>query len=99
MHSEFGDPSQNPELMEVLSPIRRLDRVTAAIMVQHGAQDSNVPPEEAQQVVDYFKKRNVQVEALIVPDEGHNFMKRSNQVKSSVALIDFFVRHLTPEVN
>ena len=98
LHSEFGDPSQNPELMDVLSPIRRLDRVTAAIMVQHGAQDTDIPPEEAQQVVDYFKKKNVQVEALIVPDEGHNFMKRSNQVKSSVALIDFFVRQLKPEV-
>ncbi len=99
MRSEYGDPSQNPELLDVLSPIRRLDKVTAAIMVQHGAQDIVVPPDEAQQVVDYFKKKNVEVEALIVPDEGHNFMKRSNQVKSSVALIDFFVRHLKPQVH
>jgi dipeptidyl aminopeptidase/acylaminoacyl peptidase len=94
LNQEFGDPQRDPQLLDVLSPINRLDKVTAAIMVQHGAQDTNVPPEEAQQVIDFFKKRNVTVEALIIPDEGHNFMKLSNEVKASTALVQFFIKHL-----
>jgi dipeptidyl aminopeptidase/acylaminoacyl peptidase len=84
--------------MDLLSPIKRLDRVKAFVMVQHGALDDTVPVEEAQQVIDYFKKHGKPAESLIVPDEGHTFHKLSNQVKSTVALVLFFVNHLHPDV-
>jgi dipeptidyl aminopeptidase/acylaminoacyl peptidase len=97
-NAEYGSPQSNPKLMDLLSPIKRLDRVKAFVMVQHGALDDTVPVEEAQQVIDYFKKHGKPAESLIVPDEGHTFHKLSNQVKSTVALVLFFVNHLHPDV-
>jgi dipeptidyl aminopeptidase/acylaminoacyl peptidase len=97
-NADYGNPEPNSKLMDLLSPIRRLDRVKAFVMVQHGAMDDAVPVEEAQQVIDYFQKHGKPVESLIVADEGHVFHKLSNQVKSTVALVQFFVNHLHPDV-
>ena len=59
------------DLLEKLSPLGKLDRIRAATMVQHGANDTNVPVIEAEQIVAHLKKRNVPVEYILFPDEGH----------------------------
>ena len=48
---QYGDPETQKELLRNLSPIHKLDRVTAATIVLHGANDTNVPVVEAEQVV------------------------------------------------
>jgi dipeptidyl aminopeptidase/acylaminoacyl peptidase len=91
---EYGDPKTQAALLKQLSPIHKLDRVTAAMLVMHGANDTNVPLVEAQQVVDTLKKNGRQVEFLLFPDEGHGWRKIPNRVKSTLTLADFFRRHL-----
>ena len=59
---EYGDPKTQADLLRRLSPIHKLDRVTAAMLVMHGANDTNVPLVEAQQVVDTLKKNGRDVE-------------------------------------
>ncbi len=63
-------------------------------MVQHGANDTNVPVIEAEQVVDNLKKRGVPVEYILFPDEGHGWRKIPNRVRSTVALVEFFSKYL-----
>jgi dipeptidyl aminopeptidase/acylaminoacyl peptidase len=41
--------------------------------MMHGANDTNVPVVEADQVVESLKKRGVPVEYVLFPDEGHGF--------------------------
>ncbi len=36
---EYGDPATQKEMLDRLSPIYKLDRIKAATMVQHGAND------------------------------------------------------------
>ena len=95
---EYGDPKTQADLLKRLSPIHKLDRVRAAMLVMHGANDTNVPLVEAQQVVDTLKKNGRDVEFLLFPDEGHGWRKIPNRVKSTMTLADFFRRHLI-EVN
>lgn len=91
---EYGDPKTQADLLRRLSPIHKLDRIRAAMLVMHGANDTNVPLVEAQQVVDTLKKNGRDVEFLLFPDEGHGWRKIPNRVKSTVTLADFFRRHL-----
>ncbi|HCI82495.1 MAG TPA: hypothetical protein DHW02_22705, partial [Ktedonobacter sp.] len=74
-----------------LSPIHRIDRVKAPTLVLHGANDTNVPVIEAEQVVESLKSRNVPVEYVLFPDEGHGFRKTSNRVRAAVAIVEWFV--------
>ncbi|RPH54369.1 MAG: S9 family peptidase, partial [Lysobacterales bacterium] len=91
---EYGDPKTQADLLKRLSPIHKLDRVSAAMLVMHGANDTNVPLVEAQQVVDTLKKNGRDVEFLLFPDEGHGWRKIANRVKSTLTMADFFRRHL-----
>jgi dipeptidyl aminopeptidase/acylaminoacyl peptidase len=52
----------------------------------HGADATNVPLVEAEQIVDTLKQRGVEVEFVLFPDEGHGWRKEVNRVKSTVEL-------------
>jgi dipeptidyl aminopeptidase/acylaminoacyl peptidase len=91
---EYGDPDSEAELLERLSPIHKLDRVKGATIVLHGANDTNVPVVEAEQVVEHLKKLGVPVEYVLFPDEGHGFRKEPNRIESTVAITRWFVRYL-----
>ncbi|MBP6596802.1 MAG: prolyl oligopeptidase family serine peptidase, partial [Arenimonas sp.] len=58
------------------------------------ANDTNVPVVEAEQVVDALKKRDVPVEYVLFPDEGHGWRKQANRVRSTLELASFFQTHL-----
>jgi len=78
---EYGDPDTQGEMLDRLSPLSKVDRVTAPTIVLHGANDTNVPVIEAAQVVASLKKRGVPVEYVLFPDEGHGFQKLPNRIR------------------
>ena len=92
--TEYGDPKTQPDLLRDLSPLGKLDRIKTPLMVQHGANDTNVPVVEAEQIVASLKGRGVPVEYILFPDEGHGWRKVANRVRSTTALALFFRRHL-----
>jgi dipeptidyl aminopeptidase/acylaminoacyl peptidase len=94
---EYGDPETQKDLLEKLSPINKLHRLKGALMVQHGANDTNVPVIEAEQIVESQKKRGIPVEYILFPDEGHGWRKPANRIRSVVEMTRFFVQHLTAD--
>jgi dipeptidyl aminopeptidase/acylaminoacyl peptidase len=94
---EYGDPKTQRQLLRDLSPIHKLDRVKAAMLVMHGANDTNVPLVEAEQVVSTLEQRGLDVTYVLFPDEGHGWRKESNRVHSTVELVGFFRQHLLTE--
>jgi len=92
---EYGDPVTQRELLRDLSPIHKIDRVTAPTLVLHGANDTNVPVVEAEQVVEGLRARGVPVEYILFPDEGHGFLNEANRIRSDVAIVHWFVQYLT----
>ncbi|PYU27416.1 MAG: hypothetical protein DMG32_07085 [Acidobacteria bacterium] len=91
---EYGDPVTQADLLKRLSPLYKLDRVKAAIMVQHGANDTNVPVIEAEQIVNNLRSRGVPVEYILFPDEGHGFRRMSNRIRSTVSMVEFFNKYI-----
>ena len=63
-------------------------------MVLHGANDTNVPVVEAEQVVENLKTRSVPVEYMLFADEGHGWRKTPNRIRSTVEMVRFFDQHL-----
>jgi dipeptidyl aminopeptidase/acylaminoacyl peptidase len=91
---EYGNPETEVEMLRKLSPIHRIDRIKAPTIVLHGANDTNVPVIEAEQVVDNLKRRNVPVEYVLFPDEGHGWRKTPNRIRSAVSIVKFFEKYL-----
>lgn len=94
---EYGDPATQADLLRRLSPIHKLDAVKAPTLVLHGANDTNVPVVEAEQVVETLRRRGVPVEYVLFPDEGHGFRKAPNRVTADVAIVRWFERWLKAE--
>jgi dipeptidyl aminopeptidase/acylaminoacyl peptidase len=91
---EYGDPETEADLLADLSPIHRIDRITTPTIVLHGANDTNVPVVEAEQVVENLEAREVPVKYVLFPDEGHGWGKVENRVTSDVEIVSWFEEHL-----
>jgi dipeptidyl aminopeptidase/acylaminoacyl peptidase len=93
-HIEYGDPVKDAAMLKALSPIHKLDRITTPLLVLHGANDTNVPVVEAEQIVASLKARNVPVGYILYPDEGHGWRKMPNRVNSTTEITTFFEERL-----
>ena len=91
---EYGDPETEADMLRALSPINKVEVVKTPTIVLHGANDTNVPVVEAEQVVESLKKRNIPVEYILFPDEGHGWRKTSNKVTSTVSIVNWFKQYL-----
>ena len=91
---EYGDPDTEGELLDALSPINKLGRVIAPTLVLHGANDTNVPVHEAEQVVEALRQRDVAVDYILFPDEGHGFAVERNRITAAAAIVNWFMKYL-----
>lgn len=94
---EYGDPETEGDLLDALSPIHKLAQVKAPTLVLHGANDTNVPVQEAEQVVAALRERYLPVEYILFPDEGHGFYNEKNRVRAAAAIVNWFVKYLLVE--
>ena len=95
--SEYGSLANHRQILREVSPIHKVDQITAALMVVHGANDPRVPVGEAEQIVKSLRDRNVPVEYLCYPDEGHGLSKRKNQFDCYPKVAAFLKKHLEME--
>lgn len=93
---EYGNPVTEANMLRALSPIHKIDIVTTPLIVLHGANDTNVPVVEAEQIVNSLRARDVPVEYVLFPDEGHGWRKLPNRIRSTTAIVSFFERTLSP---
>jgi dipeptidyl aminopeptidase/acylaminoacyl peptidase len=92
--AEYGDPVRDAELLERLSPLHKADRIECPMMVAQGLTDPRVPPQESEQIVAALRRREIPVDYVTFPDEGHGFLKRDNRRRIYLAVADFLTRHL-----
>jgi len=92
--TEYGDPVSQADMLRALSPIHKLDRIRTPLSVLHGANDTNVPVVEAEQIVANLRSRRIPVEYILFPDEGHGWRQLPNRVRATVSIVNFFNRWL-----
>jgi len=91
-----GDPSKPDERkdMEARSPLFRVDRIRAPLLVGQGANDPRVTQKESDQIVAAIRARGGVVEYVVYPDEGHGFARPENRLDFYGRAESFLSRHL-----
>lgn len=91
-----GDPSDAEDREDMLarSPITRVDRIRAPLLVGQGANDPRVKQAESDAIVSALRARGVAVEYIVFPDEGHGFQRPENRLAFNAAAEAFLARHL-----
>jgi dipeptidyl aminopeptidase/acylaminoacyl peptidase len=92
--AKYGDPATDAELLRDLSPIHRIDQLVAPLLVVHGGDDTNVPVEEAEQVVAALAERGVEHKYLLFPGEGHELLATQHRVSFVQAAVSWAGEHL-----
>ena len=91
-YPKYGHPVNDRELLEQLSPLRRVDALTAPLLVVHGAKDTNVPVSESEQIVEALRRAGRDVRYLLFDDDGHGIVKRENRAALAAAISDWLTK-------
>jgi dipeptidyl aminopeptidase/acylaminoacyl peptidase len=92
--SKYGDPGEDRALLRELSPLHRIERLVAPLLVVHGEHDTNVPLVEAEQVVQALRERGAAPGLLLFPDEGHEIHGTANRVTFVREVVRWLTNHL-----
>jgi dipeptidyl aminopeptidase/acylaminoacyl peptidase len=95
--TKYGDPVQDKVLLAGLSPLQQIDRVRAPVLVVHGALDTNVPVNEAHQVVAALRALGGDVEYLELPGEGHEYRRVASRRLLMETMAQFLRRVLVED--
>jgi dipeptidyl aminopeptidase/acylaminoacyl peptidase len=95
--AEYGSLENDREFLEEISPINKVDRIRAPLLVIHGANDPRVPIGETEQMVARLRSLGRTVEFLRLDDEGHQIAKLKNKLVAYPMAADFLKRHLMGE--
>jgi len=86
------DPRIDRQRNWALSPIYHVDRIRIPLQIHQGANDSRVPREQSDWLVQRLRQLDREVEYFVYPDEGHGFTRLSNEALAYQRLVTFF-RH------
>jgi dipeptidyl aminopeptidase/acylaminoacyl peptidase len=92
--AEYGSLERDRDFLAAISPIAHVDRITAPLLVIHGANDPRVPVGEAEQIVAGLRERGREVEYRRYEDEGHGLVRLPNRLDAAEATAAFLERHL-----
>jgi dipeptidyl aminopeptidase/acylaminoacyl peptidase len=92
--AEYGSLEKDLALLERISPIHKVDKIKAPLMVIHGTNDPRVPVGEARQIVEALEKRGTPAKLMVFDDEGHGLSKLKNRLVAYPAMVKFLDEHL-----
>ncbi len=92
--AEYGDPNRDADLFARISPIHRVDRICAPVLIAHGTRDPRVPIGESEQFVAALQERQKPVTYLTFDYAGHGFIRPDDRRRIYAAVAEFFTAHL-----
>lgn len=94
IYKMIGNPETETEFLKSRSPFFKADAIKCPLLIAQGAHDPRVAQAESEQIVEALKKRGIEHEYLLFPDEGHGFANAHNKLKFFAAAEKFLARHL-----
>ncbi|MEI7658109.1 MAG: S9 family peptidase [Phycisphaerae bacterium] len=85
---EYG-PLSDPEFLQSISSIHKIDKINVPMMIAHGLNDPRVPIGEAMQLAVGLMKRGMDPVQFYCHDEGHGFQKLENRLLFSKRMSQF----------
>jgi len=94
LHKRVGNPETEAEFLKSRSPLYKVDSIKIPLLIAQGANDPRVKQAESEQIVAALKKKGIDYEYMLFPDEGHGFAKPQNRLKFYKAAEKFLATHL-----
>jgi dipeptidyl aminopeptidase/acylaminoacyl peptidase len=90
----WGLRAEGHQLAFESSPIAAIAKWRSPCLFIHGDDDRAVPFNQSTDLVTRLRAQGVHTEALVFPDEEHDFLLHRNWLQIYQATADFFARHL-----
>ncbi len=91
--SSMGLKGEADPAGDAVSPAKLAARVTVPLMLIHGRQDTTVPLEQSQEMVDAMRQAGKPVEFVILENETHHIESASTRTKMLEAMTGFLARY------
>lgn len=95
-YPKYGHPVSDRDLLAALSPLQRVQDLIAPLLLVHGANDTNVPPSESQQMYDALRALGRTAEYLVFDDDGHEIDRRENRAVLLKAMSEWLLAAFSP---
>ena len=90
--AELGLPWENREGWERISPWNNVDKIVTPTLVMGGKEDWNVPIQNSEQLYQALKRRGIDTQLVVYPDEGHGISRPSFQRDRYQRYLDWYGR-------
>lgn len=94
LYKKIGNPETEIDYLESISPLFHAEKIERPLLVIQGANDPRVLKIESDQIIEAVNKAGVSNQYLVFEDEGHGFLKKQNQMKAAVVILEFLDEHL-----
>jgi dipeptidyl aminopeptidase/acylaminoacyl peptidase len=95
-YRHIGDPADPKQVARIMaqSPISRVDKIRAPLLIGQGGNDPRVVKAESDQIVEAMKARGLPVTYVNYPDEGHGFLRPENRLSFNAITEGFLAQCL-----
>ena len=94
LYDEMGDPANERERLERISPLFHAENIVRPMIVLQGANDPRVLQVESDEMVAAVRRNDVHVDYIVFPDEGHGFRNRKNEINGYRSIRKFLDQYL-----
>lgn len=74
------------------SPSKHVDSWTSPVLLIHGDDDKNVPFSQSIDIYNRLKKKGVDVEVMVIPDETHHWMLQRNLERIKICQVEYLIK-------
>jgi dipeptidyl aminopeptidase/acylaminoacyl peptidase len=89
-----GTPEQKPGVYRKANILPDVARIQTPLLILHGEQDPQVPPQESKQFAAALKAAGKQFSYFTYPGEGHGFTQREHRLDSWRKQLEFLAKYL-----
>lgn len=91
---ELGLPWEDKETWEKISPWENVDKVVTPTLVMGGKEDWNVPIQNSEQLYQALKRRGIDTQLVVYPDEPHGISRPSFRKDRWERYLDWYDRRV-----
>jgi dipeptidyl aminopeptidase/acylaminoacyl peptidase len=92
-----GPPEKKPAVYRKANILPDVANIKTPLLVLHGEQDPQVPPQESQELVAALKASSKIFEYRTYPNEGHGFQQRDHRLDADKRELAFLDKYLKPQ--
>ena len=92
-----GPPELKPASYRRANVLPDVERIKAPLLILHGEEDPQVPPQESQEFAAALKKAGKTFTYITYPREGHGFQQREHRQDADERELAFLNKYLKPD--